>query len=368
MKDSNRPLKIAIIAPPWLSLYPGCYYGIENVVHHLATNLTTQGHHVELFSVKGTTTRVSKLHWYHEEDQYKHIHRPYHESSSVLISHILYALNKIRDAGDFDIIHDHNSFIGPAVLAHITDLPPMLHTLHEPFTDPRRVASGVPDNRLMFDQFKSIKNLYFNTVSETQKKFAPTGLQPRIVGVVHNAIDPREYIYREEKDDYFTVVASVKPDKGQGIAAQACHELGYKLKIAGTVGAHVDTPAQLQQALRDSDGQFANDPYIQYYREQIAPYLAADQIEYIGKVTGKEQKELYAKAKAYLFPLDWEEPFGMSALDALASGTPVVAYARGALPEIIEHGKNGFLAKNYREFKQYMKRVATSIRPIVGGR
>src|SRR5438270_306144 len=102
----NKRLKVAIIAPPWLSLYPGCFYGIENVVHHLATNLKKQGHHVELFTVGGSSSKVSKLHWYHQDDQYQHIHRPYYEALSVSISHLLYSLNIIREAGDFDIIHD----------------------------------------------------------------------------------------------------------------------------------------------------------------------------------------------------------------------------------------------------------------------
>ncbi|HET9098470.1 MAG TPA: glycosyltransferase, partial [Candidatus Saccharimonadales bacterium] len=168
-----RQLKIAVIAPPWLSLYPGCYYGIENVVHYLSTNLTAMGHHVELFTVGGSKSKVSKIHWYHKEDQYKHINRPQHEVLSVTVSHLLYSLNRIREAGDFDIIHDHNSFIGPAVLAYAQGLPPALHTLHEPFTDPRKLAQGIPDNRLMFDQFRSIKDLYFNCVSRKQKSMAP---------------------------------------------------------------------------------------------------------------------------------------------------------------------------------------------------
>ncbi|HVS79300.1 MAG TPA: glycosyltransferase, partial [Candidatus Saccharimonadales bacterium] len=164
MARAKERLKIAIIAPPWLSLYPGCYYGIEVVVHNLASALVKQGHHVELFTVGGTRTKVNKIHWYHKEDQYKYIYRPYYEVSSIIISHIQYSLNIIRRQGDFDIIHDHNSYLGPAIMANATDLPPVLHTLHEPFTDRRVLASGIPDNRLMFEQFRSIKNMYFNGV------------------------------------------------------------------------------------------------------------------------------------------------------------------------------------------------------------
>lgn len=351
-----KKLKIAIIAPPWLSLYPGCFYGIENVVHNLATSLTELGHHVELFTVGGSTSNVTKLHWYHEEDQYRHIHRPQHEVLSVTISHMLYSLNIIRKAGDFDIIHDHNSFIGPAVLAYANDLPPVLHTLHEPFTDFRKLQSGVPDNRLMFDQFKSIKNLYFNAVSEKQKSLAPDGLQPHIKKVIYNGISPEEYIYSEEKEDYFTIVASVSPDKGQGTAARVCNELGLKLKMAGTIGGQISTPDQLKRELA-SGNSHNQDKYLKYFKDEVAPYLVKDRIEYIGKIKGKKQKEHFAKAKAFLFPIDWEEPFGMAVIEALASGTPVVAYNRGAMPEIIQHGVNGFIANTYAEFKKYVARV-----------
>lgn len=355
---SNKKLKIAIIAPPWLSLYPGCYYGIENVVHHLATNLTAEGHHVELFSVSGTTTKVSKLHWYHEQDQYQHIHRPWYEVVTIIVSHILYSLNVIREEGDFDIIHDHNSFMGPAMMAYAhSGLPPILHTLHEPFTDERTIKSGIPDNRLMFEQFKKLRHLYFNGVSNSQISAAPEELQRHIKGVVYNAVNLDEYTYSADKEDYFLIVARTSANKGQGTAAKAVNELGLKLKMAGTVGAQISTPKKLEEELANPNTQFMNDVDFRYFKEEVAPYLVKDRIEYLGTVTGMEKQKLFSKAKAFLFPIDWEEPFGMAVIDALASGTPVIGYRRGALPEIIEHGVNGFIANNYTEFKQYIKRI-----------
>lgn len=353
----DKKLKIAIIAPPWLSLYPGCYYGIEIVVHNLAAALTKLGHHVELFTVAGSTTDATRRRWYHREDQYKHIHRPYYEVNSIPVSHVLYALNIIRRKGDFDIIHDHNSFIGPAILAYSTDLPPALHTLHEPFTDERKLASGIPDNREMFEQFHYIKNLYFNGVSKSQLKSAPPGLNRRILGVVHNAVDATEYTFSKKKDDYFLMAASMSPDKGQATAAKACRELNERLKLAGTIGGGISTKQQAMRALRTVSTEFRNDKFFLYFKNEVAPHLVPRKIEYIGKISGQAQKKMFSRAKALLFPIDWEEPFGMAVLDALASGTPVVAYKRGAMPEIISHGVNGFLAKDYDEFKMYMKRI-----------
>lgn len=354
----TEPLKIAIIAPPWLSLYPGCFYGIENVVHHLATSLTKLGHHVELFTISGSRSKVTKIHWYHKDEQYKHIHRPWYEVATISVSHLLYALNKIQEAGDFDIIHDNNSFMGPAVLAYADKkLPPILHTLHEPFTDERLVADGIPDNRLMFEQFKDINRMYFNTVSKKQLQSAPKQLQKRIKGVVYNGVDLSEYKYSTKKGDYCLTMARIQPAKGQAVAAKACYQLKEKLIMAGTIDGRINTPGQLKKALAKPDKSHQGEGGLIYFEKQISPFLVPGRIRYVGSVYGQRKLRLFSKAKAFLFPINWEEPFGMAMIDALASGTPVIAYRRGAVPEIIEHGVNGFIAENYREFKEYMKRV-----------
>ncbi|HET9098010.1 MAG TPA: glycosyltransferase, partial [Candidatus Saccharimonadales bacterium] len=231
------------------------------------------------------------------------------------------------------------------------------HTLHEPFTDPRKLAQGIPDNRLMFDQFRSIKDLYFNCVSRKQKSMAPPGLRSRIKRVIYNGIEVNDYIFSAKKDDYYTIVASFSPDKGQGTAAKACHDLGLPLKMAGTIGSGISEPRQLEAAMKDPASQLKYDRGFSYFLKEVAPYLEKGSIEYVGKVTGHRQKEHFARAKAFLFPIDWEEPFGIAVIEALASGTPVVTYNRGAMPEIIKHGVNGFLANSYTEFKQYVKRV-----------
>jgi glycosyltransferase involved in cell wall biosynthesis len=357
MRKSRDKLKIAIIAPPWLSLYPGCYYGIEIVTQNLANCLEKQGHHVELFTVGGSKTNVSRIHWYHEEDQYKHIHRPYYETATIIIAHIQYALNIIRRRGDFDIIHDHNSYLGPAILANATDLPPVLHTLHEPFTDKRILDRGIPDNKLMFEQFRHIDNLYFNGVSKSQLSNAPLAIRKRIKGVVYNGVDLNDHMYSEKKDNYFVNIGSLTPEKGIDVAAKVCFELGLNLKLAGTIGGGIQSPAQLKKELRKTVRRDKEDLFFTFFRQKVLSYLKPKKIEYLGSVSGLQKKQLYSRAKAFLNPIDRDEPFGMSVVDALASGTPVVTYNRGAMPELIEHGVNGFIANNYQEFKQYVKRV-----------
>ncbi|HEV2412978.1 MAG TPA: glycosyltransferase [Candidatus Saccharimonadales bacterium] len=341
-----------------MRLYPGCYHGIENVVHYLASSLYKAGHHVELFTVGGSTTRVSKKHWYHKEEQYKHIHRPWYEATSVTAPHILYALEVIRRAGDFDIIHDHNSFMGPAMLSSIgDDLPPALHTLHEPFTDERLLGRGIPDNRLLFKHFKPGSRLHFNVISQKQLDDAPRQLKGLIHGIVHNGVDLDFLPFSSEKEDYFINVGRIARDKGQGLAARVCDELGEKFKMAGTVTPTITTARKLARALADIEHIDLWHEDLAYYAKEILPHTAKNKIEYLGIVTGEAKQKLFAKAKAYLAPYTWEEPFGMSIIDALASGTPVIAYRRGALPEIIEHGVNGFLADDARELRKYIQRI-----------
>jgi glycosyltransferase involved in cell wall biosynthesis len=351
-------MKIAIIAPPWLSTYPGCYYGIENVVHNLTSTLHKSGHEVVLFTVGGSTTPASKRYWYHEEDQYQHIHRPWYEAVPIVSAHILYALNIIRQQGDFDIIHDHNSFMGPSMMAFTgSDLPPILHTLHEPFSNEKLVTKGLPDNRMLFEELKCAERMYFNGVSNSQLSKVPSVLKKRMVKLVHNGVDLNDYTFSDVKEDYFLNVGRVSADKGQAIAAKLCHELDVKFKFAGMIGSVVTTRQRLVKELADPSVDANNSPDFRYFRDQIQQHLIPKQIEYLGTVFGERKMKLLSKAKAFLAPITWEEPFGIAMIDALASGTPVVAYRRGAFPEIIEHGKNGFLADTETEFKKYMLRV-----------
>lgn len=357
---NHKKLKIAVIAPPWLSTYPGCYYGIENVIQNLASTLHKMGHEVVLFGVGGSTTEASRRFWYHEQDQYKHIHRPWYQAVPIISSHLLYSLNVIQSHGDFDIIHDHNSFVGPTAMAFAYgNIPPVLHTLHEPFTDPRLARRGLPDNHMLFAELKHAKGMYFNGISESQLSSAPKDLDSRILDIVPNGVDPDDYIFSETKDDYFLIMGRVADDKGQGTAAKLCKELRVPLKIAGTIGGDISTAKQLADELRQPTGRsLRNNPDFKYFADEVLPYLQKGKIEYVGAITGAKKAKTLSKAKAFLAPINYEEPFGMAVIDALASGTPVVAYRKGAFPEVIEHGVNGFLADTETEFKQYMKKVS----------
>jgi glycosyltransferase involved in cell wall biosynthesis len=351
-------LKVAMLAPPWLKIPPKGYGGIESVLQFLVPELVRAGVEVELFTTGDSDTAAARQHWYYSDGQYRHIHKPLYEAVTLPITHILMALDLIKAAGDFDLIHDHNGFLGPAAMAFLdpAEFPPVLHTLHGPFSTDQMVRNGMPDNRPMFSQFGPNKRLFFNSISQAQLKGAPKALRSRLVGAVHNAIDLSLYRFEDRKDDYFITLARFNRDKGQALAAKLCEELGEKLRMAGMVDG-IGDPRRLLVELANVSSAYRNNADFVYFRDHVLPRLIPSQIEFIGNVSGEAKIKLIGKAKALLFPIDWEEPFGLAAIEALACGTPVVAMRRGALPELIEHGKTGWLAKSEAEFKKYMRQV-----------
>jgi glycosyltransferase involved in cell wall biosynthesis len=178
-----------------------------------------------------------------------------------------------------------------------------------------------------------------------------------LLGFVHIGIVPAVYKFQTRKQDFFASVGSIKQDKGQAAAARFCREQGEKLQIAGIISGGIATPAELAAELADPRSPYRNNADFKYFVHEVRPQLKDGQVEYIGVVQGGRKLRLLAQAKALISPIEWEEPFGIIVIEALASGTPVVTYPRGAMPELIQHGVNGFLAKNEREFKQYMQRV-----------
>jgi glycosyltransferase involved in cell wall biosynthesis len=356
MKKDMTRLKIAMIAPPWLPVPPVGYGGTENVIYHLSEELRKLGHKVELFTVGESKAKTKHNHWVYAKAQYHHIHQPFYYSAVIPISHIFCALRQIKKAKDFDIIHDHNKFIGPAMMSADKDLPPVLHTLHDPFVDREQVKQGIPDDHDMYDCLKSDDELHFNCISKAQIKHAPHVIRKKIAGYIYNSIDVKNYPIASRKGNYFITISRISRHKGQATAAQIAVSLGLKYKIAGIV-ADISTPRQIMLELANPQSSYRLNPDFKYYSDEILPLLKQGSIEYIGSVFGKKKLSLLSKAQGFLFPIDWEEPFGVAVVEALACGTPVVAFKRGSMPEIIEHGVNGFLASNTRQFKEYVRRV-----------
>lgn len=351
-----------MLAPPWLPVPPNGYGGIEVVLDGLIAGLKKQGVEVELFNIGETKIRGIKNHYLYKTGQYGSIARPMYDSLPIVGAHIQHALNAILKDGNFDIIHDHNVYYGPLLLAHATmnrDLPPVVHTNHgPPFSNEQTLENGIPDNMPFWQHFASFDHrVYLVGISKALMKPAKRMLGKYALKPVYNAIDVDKFVFKEKKGKYFITLARFTRDKAQHVAAELCDKHGYELRMAGSV-AGITSAKQLTLELANPMSTYRNSADFRYYSDKILPLTVKNsRIRNVGDVSGLAKQRLISNARALLFPIDWEEPFGMVVIEAMACGTPVVAMNRGAMPEIIEHGVNGFLANTVEEFEEYMKRV-----------
>lgn len=358
----KKRLRVAIIAPPWLALPIKGYGGIELVLEGLIDGLRKLDVDFEIFGNNERTLKDVKTHALYSEEQFKHIHRPAYDVLPVMGAHLQFALNEIKKDGGFDVIHDHNGYLGPQLLAWATadkDIPPVIHTNHgPPFAGDNTLKQGMPDNVAFWEQLaQNMGHTYLVGISDALMRPAPKALKKYILPTVYNAIDVDHFPFVAEKQNYFITLARFTKDKGQHTAAKLAAKTKSRLRMAGTV-AGIETNRKLLLELANPMSQYRNTEEFRYYSDKILSYVIRyPKITYSGNLSGKKKMKFISHAKALLFPIDWEEPFGMAVIEALACGTPVIAMNRGAMPEIIEHGVNGFLANDEHEFEGYMRRI-----------
>jgi glycosyltransferase involved in cell wall biosynthesis len=296
-------------------------------------------------------------HSYFQHEQWHHHERPHYESATIAAAHVLDAINAIQADGRFDIIHDHNVYHGPTALEWATQspsIPPAIHTLHgPPFTTNKALVAV--DNRPFWQTLGRSPHLHYVGISDALTRHAPEEIKPRLLPTVHHGVQLDDFPFEPHKRKHFITLARFTHDKGQHHAVQYCDDMGFDLKMAGAV-AGLTTPRQLFLELANPSSRYRTLEDFRYYSDYIlATIIRNPRIQYMGNVSGKRKQNFLSKAKALLFPVEWEEPFGMAVIEALACGTPVIAMNRGAMPEIIEHGVNGFLAKTEDEFRYYMQ-------------
>lgn len=357
----KKTFRVAMIAPPWLALPVKGYGGIELVVEALVRELQKQGIEVVLFANGARKMKGVKTISFYNEELFETIDYPYYNAPlQIMQTHLNYALQYIEKDGKFDIIHDHNPFIGPAFfspVSRIPGMPPIIHTFHgPPFSTEEMIRAGQIDNRPQLEVMNNGR-LYHVCISESMAKQAPKNIHSHLLEPVHNAIDVANFPFVEKKGHYYITLARFTQDKGQHIAAKFALKYRKRLRMAGTV-AGIGSSRKLILELSNPISSYRSNEEFRYYSDKVLSYtVRSPRITYSGAMSGKKKMRFIANAKALLFPIQWEEPFGMAVIEALACGTPVVAMNRGAMPEIIEHGVNGFLADTEQEFFEYAQRV-----------
>jgi glycosyltransferase involved in cell wall biosynthesis len=305
-------MRIAVIAPPWYRVPPSGYGGIEWVVALLADGLTDRGHEVTLFAPPGSETEAELIPPLEETPPEALIGDPWYEAA--------HAVSAYEHGDEFDILHDHTGPVGASVGA-MSDAP-TVHTLHGPFTDQtsmlyRRIA----------------RRHWFVAISERQRSMAPENL--RWAGVVYNGIPMDRYPFRADKGDYLLFLGRADQEKAPHLAIEAARRAGRRLVLC------VTTKNQREQT---------------YWAEEVAPILGED-VEVHGECDQQHKAELLAGAAALLFPIQWAEPFGLVMCEAMACGTPVVAWRNGSVPEVVADGQTGFVVASVEEMAAAVDRV-----------
>lgn len=293
-----------MIAPPWFELPPTAYGGTEAVVADLVNQLADRGHHVILIGAGQHRTKAAEFYPIYDQP-------PSHRLGAALpeVFHGAGAAKVLRTM-QVDLVHDH-SLAGPLLAAGRSV--PTVVTMHGPVTG----ELGEYYTHLAGD-------IDVVAISAAQR-----GLNPDLnwAGTVHNAIDVATFPFRDRKDDYLLWLGRFCDDKGAHLAIDLARSAGRRIVLAGKL----NEPEEKE-----------------YFAREVAPRLGPD-AEYVGEADATRKRELFAGARALLFPIQWDEPFGMVMIEAMACGTPVIAYARGSMPELIDHGHTGLLVADIDE-------------------
>ena len=308
-------MKIAQVAPLYESVPPKYYGGSERVVSYLTEELVRQGHDVTLFASGDSVTSARLV------AACRRSLRLDKNCVDQLAHHIRMLDLLFRDAKDFDIVHFHIDY------------------LHFPLTRREGIRSvttlhgrlNIPDLAPLYREFRDMPVV---SISDSQRRPLPwIGWQ----ATVHHGLPENLYKFQEKPDGYLAFLGRISPEKRVDRAIQIARRTGMEIKIA----AKVD----------DTDRE--------YFETVVEPMLKDPLTEYLGEIGDGEKGDFLGRARALLFPIDWPEPFGLVMIEAMACGTPIIAYANGSVPEVIEHGVTGFLVEDLDDAVRAVERIPT---------
>ena len=308
-------MRIAQIAPLSESVPPRRYGGTERIVSSLTEELVRQGHEVTLFASGDSVTRATLV------PGCERALRLDPETRDPLALHVAQLAEVFRRAETFDVLHFHTDYLHFLALRNL----PVAHvtTLHG--------RLDLPELPPLYRHFAEVPLV---SISDAQRKPIPWA---NWQATVHHGLPLDEFRCQDQPEEYFAFVGRISPEKRLDRAIDIAVRLGRPLRI----GAKIDRADQ------------------DYFDAQIKPLLANPLVEFLGEIDDSEKQELIGNARALLFPIDWPEPFGIVMIEAMACGTPVIAFRHGSVPEVIEPGLTGFIVESIDEAVEAARRIHT---------
>jgi glycosyltransferase involved in cell wall biosynthesis len=300
--NEGYSMHIAQIAPLTEAIPPKLYGGTERVVSWLTEELIALGHEVTLFA-SGDSVTSARL-----EAGWPRALRLDGGVRDPNGLHMMMLERVYQRAAEFDFLHFHLDYYPFSLFSRQST--PFVTTLHG--------RLDLPEHQPVFDTFSSVPVV---AISNSQRRPLP---QANWIRTVHHGLPAQLLVPKPVKPSYFAFLGRIAPEKGIDRAIRIAQHCGVSLKVA----------AKVDKADQD------------YFAERIQPMIKSGNVEYIGEINDNDKSEFLSGAIALLVPIDWPEPFGLVMIEAMACGTPVIAYNRGSVPEIIDEGVSGFIVED----------------------
>lgn len=330
------------------------YGPIETVIYNIDAGLHKLGHR-SIIACSGDSRIVGEQYTTIEKSFSEYWSKNTRAQQEETRRHLILSLQRAKK-GDIDIIHVHDTVMAKYIFNGVSKNPiPIVMTLHVPAEDKGTFnlwnESLTPSSRVYFVPISEYQRAEHHGLVNAQK-------------VIHHGIDLEDYPFKSNsgKQDYLFSIGRITKDKGQDKAIEIAKKTGSQLIIAGNVQNKVKDRAFFKELKKsidlviDSGKTFTGSDY---YEKVMKPILDSNkQIIYIGEIDSAQKKMWYQHARATLFPIQWGEPFGLVLIESMACGTPVVAFSKGSAPEIIIHGKTGFVTDSIKDMVKSMKALS----------